>query len=257
MGEPVKISAVIITYNEEKNIERCLRSVEGIADEIVVVDSFSDDGTRALCSQFGAIFITHKFEGYGDQKKWAVLQARHDYILSLDADEALSEKLRNSISSVKNNWDSDGYTFNRLTNYIGKWIRHCGWYPDCKLRLFDRKKGDWTGYNLHEKVMMVPGAKIAHLKGDLLHYSYYSIQQHVAQINRFTDFSSLEAFEKGQRATLPEAIVKSCWKFVRDYIFKLGFLDGYYGYVICRLSAIATFVKYIKIKHLEKIIKHD
>lgn len=252
MPNPVLISAVIITLNEEQNIERCLDSLAGIADEIVIVDSDSTDKTVELSEKYSAIVYQHAFEGYCRQKQWAAAQAKYDVILSLDADEALSATLRQSISEVKNNWQSDGYTFNRLTRYIDRWIRHCGWYPDQKLRLWDRRRGNWVGVNIHEKVEMNAGATISHLKGDLLHYSYNSIRQHVEQFNKFTDISAREMAERGEHPLLIEALVKSGWKFVRDYIFKLGFLDGHYGFVICRLGSYATFVKYIKTIELNR-----
>lgn len=248
----VNISAVIITFNEEQNIVRCLKSLDGIADEIVVVDSFSTDNTEKLCSYPGVRFIKHAFEGHIQQKSWAVKQAEFDYVLSLDADEALSDSLRKSIAAVKNSWNSDGYTFNRLNNYLGKWIRHCGWYPDTKLRLWDRRTGDWGGINPHDKVILNPGSRISKLDGDLLHYSYFSTRQHLDQINKFTDIAAKEAESQGKKSSLFIATFKGIWKFKRDYIFKLGFLDGASGFVICVLSAYATFVKYIKIRELKK-----
>ncbi len=248
----VKISAVIITYNEERNIKRCLASLAGIADEIVVVDSFSTDRTEELCSPFGVRFIKHAFEGHIEQKTWAASQAVYDFVLSLDADEALSETLKKSIAEVKANWQSDGYSFSRLTNYLGKWIKHCGWYPDVKLRLWDRRKGNWGGNNPHDMVIMEEGSSEQRIKGDLLHYSYYSIRQHIDQFNKFTDISAVDAARNGKKANIFIAIVKGIWKFKRDYIFKLGFLDGYYGFVICSLGGFATFSKYLKIRELKK-----
>lgn len=248
----IKLSVVIITFNEERNIVRCLKSLEGIADEIVVVDSWSTDSTELLCKPFNVRFLQHAFEGYAQQKEWATAQASEDYILSLDADEELSSQLRTSIQEVKNNWSADGYSFNRLTNYLGKWIKHCGWYPDTKLRLYDRRKGGWDGKHIHESIEMQPDASQAVLKGDLLHYSYYSIQQHIAQFNKFTDISAIEAAREGKKANLFLAVVKGIWKFKRDYIFKLGFLDGYYGFVICAMGGFATFSKYLKIRELNK-----
>lgn len=249
----IKISAVIITFNEERNIVRCLSSLKNIADEIVVIDSYSTDRTEELCRDFGVKFIKHPFEGHIQQKTWAVNQATYDIILSLDADEALSETLANSIVAVKNEWQFDGYSFNRLTNYLGKWIKHCGWYPDVKLRLWDRRKGEWGGDNPHDKVIMNDGTKTLKIKGDLFHYSYYSVSQHIQQFNKFTDISAIEAVAKGKKANLFMAIYKGIWKFKRDYFFKLGFLDGYYGFVICAFSAYATFIKYIKIIELRKL----
>jgi len=133
----IQLSVVIITFNEEKNIARCLDSVATIADDIVVVDSFSTDNTKHICEEKNIHFIEHKFDGHIEQKNWAITQAKHQYVLSLDADEALTKELQVEIIKAKNNWQYDGYSFNRLTNYCGVWIKHCGWYPDKKLRLWD------------------------------------------------------------------------------------------------------------------------
>ena len=140
-----QLSVVIITFNEERNISRCLDSVKDIADDVVVVDSFSVDKTEQICKEKGARFISHTFDGHIQQKNWAITQAKFPHILSLDADEALSDELKKSILEVKKNWKHDGYSMNRLTNYCGQWIYHCGWYPDRKLRLFNSKKGNWGG----------------------------------------------------------------------------------------------------------------
>lgn len=249
----VKISAVIITYNEARNIVRCLKSLEGIADEIVVVDSFSTDETELLCKPFNVRFLQHSFEGYMQQKSWACEQAGFDHILSLDADEQLSDELRSSIFKVKEDWKSDAYSFSRLTNYLGKWIRHCGWYPDIKLRLWDRRKGAWSGINLHESVKMNANTSETKLKGDLLHFSYYSIRQHLNQINSFTEIAAKEGIIKGKNTSFVVIVFRSIWKFKRDYFFKLGFLDGYYGFVVCSMSAYTVFVRYLKIRELKKI----
>lgn len=248
----VKISAVIITFNEERNIERCLLSLQGVADEIVVVDSFSTDETEKRCQPFGIRFIKHPFEGHIQQKSWAAAQATFDYVLSLDADEALSDQLKNSIAKVKTNWQADGYAFNRLNNYLGQWIRHSGWYPDRKLRLWNRRKGDWGGINPHDKVIMQEGSKIQRIEGDLLHYSYYSLKQHLDQINKFTEIAAKEGVALGKNSSILVAVIKGIWKFKRDYFFKLGFLDGYYGFEICALAGFTTFIKYIKMRELKK-----
>ncbi|MEI7596345.1 MAG: glycosyltransferase family 2 protein [Bacteroidota bacterium] len=244
----VPISAVIITFNEEKNIERCLNSLVGIADDIVVVDSFSKDRTKEICLEKGARFIEHAFEGHIEQKNWAITQAKYPHVLSLDADEELSEELKKSILEAKNNWLFDAYSMNRLTNYCGNWIKHCGWYPDTKLRLWDSRKGSWGGTNPHDKYIMNENCSEDHLKGDLFHYSFYTIDQHLQQINKFSDISSKALFNKGVKSSFLKSIYKPMAKFIRNYIIKMGFLDGYYGYVICRLSAYSTFLKYVKLK---------
>ncbi len=247
-----EISVIIITLNEEKNIERCIQSVVEIADEIVVVDSFSTDKTEEICDRFDVRFIKHAFEGYIEQKNWALDQAACQYILSLDADEALSDKLRDSILQIKDNMDHDGYQFNRMTNYCGRWIKHSGWYPDKKLRLVDKRLARWTGINPHDKLEMKPGSHIQHLKGDLLHYSYYSISQHAAQANHFSDITARMLKTKGKKSTIFNILCNPFLKFVRDYFINLGFLDGYYGYVICRISAHATFLKYAKLRQIRR-----
>jgi glycosyltransferase involved in cell wall biosynthesis len=248
-----KLSVVIITLNEEKDIARCLNSVKDVADEIVVLDSFSTDNTKNICKNFNVNFHQHEFDGHIQQKNRAVELAKYELVFALDADEVPDSTLINEIISIKNKTDFDAYYFNRLTNYCGKWIRHSGWYPDKKLRIWNKTKGKWGGMNPHDKVIMEEGSKTKFLKGDLLHYSYYSIQQHINQINSFTNIGAKEAFKTGRKSNLFIAITKSFWKFFRDYFIKLGMLDGYYGFVICSLSAQATFIKYLKIRELIKI----
>lgn len=248
-----KLSAVIITKDEEWNIGRCIDSLKGVADDIVVVDSGSTDNTEAICKEKGARFVYNKWEGYIEQKNFANNLAKHPYILSIDADEALSEQLRNSILEAKDSLEADGYEMNRLTNYCGKWIRHGGWYPDRKLRLFHRDKFEWGGEKIHEAmVMKESNARIERFSGDMLHYSYYNISQHIAQANHFTNMTAELAVEKGKRSCMFKIIFSPAVKFIRDYILKLGFLDGYYGYIVCRISAQATFMKYSKIRQIRK-----
>ena len=246
----LKLSVVIITLNEEKNIARCLESVKDIADEIVIVDSFSSDRTEEICKSFNVRFISHEFNGHIEQKNWAIQQATYQHVLSLDADEELSERLKKSILEVKGNWQHDGYYFNRLTNYCGKWIRHTSWYPARKLRLWDRSKGKWGGLNPHDKFKLDKGSKKKFLKGDLLHYSYYSINEHVAQINNFSTIVANAYFKENKKASYLNIIVNPFWRVLRDYIIKLGFLDGFYGLVVSVNSAHETFLKYIKLRNL-------
>jgi glycosyltransferase involved in cell wall biosynthesis len=251
-----KLSAVIITKNEERNIGRCIDSMDGVADEIIVVDSGSTDNTERICKEKGASFLYNEWKGYIEQKNYANSLAKHKHILSLDADEALSDRLRESILKEKENFQSDAYEMNRLTNYCGKWIRHCGWYPDRKLRLFDKDKFEWGGERIHENmVAKAENVSIERLEGDILHYSYYDIAQHVAQANLFTTMTAELAIEKGKNACLCKIIISPMVKFIRDYFIKLGFLDGYYGYLVCRISAQATFMKYAKMRQLKKARK--
>lgn len=250
----IKISVTIITYNEERNIARCLNSVKEIADEILVVDSFSTDKTKEISLSKGARFLEHKFEGHIQQKNWAITQAANSHILSLDADEALSDELKKSILHVKRNWNKNGYYMNRLTNYCGQWIYHCGWYPDKKLRLVDSRKGKWGGLNPHDKFEMAnENEQTGFLKGDILHYSYYSLEEHYKQVEYFTEISSREYFKNGEKSGWIKIFLSPVVKFIRDYFIKLGFLDGKAGFTISCISAYATFLKYYKLRELQNV----
>lgn len=248
----VRLSAVIITFNEERNIGRCIDSLHGIADEIVVVDSGSTDATKSICLEKGVRFITHAFEGYIEQKNFALEQANFDHLLSLDADEALSNELSQSILRVKNDWSADVYSMNRLTNYCGKWVRHGGWYPDRKVRLFRKDSGRWGGINPHDEFRINKGGKLEHLSGDLLHYSYYTLSDHERQIDRFSQIGAKALFEKGIRSSLLKIVYKPLARFIRNYLLKLGFLDGQTGWTIARKSAKAVYWKYVRLYRLQK-----
>lgn len=247
----IQLSVVIITKNEEQNIGRCLDSVKEVADEIIVVDSFSTDKTEQICREKGAVFMQNPFIGHIEQKKFATKQARSQYVLSLDADEALDETLKKEVLAIKKNWQYDGYTCNRMTNYCGTWIKHGDWYPDVQLRLWDKTKGEWGGTNPHDSFIMHPNTKVKHLKGNILHYSYYTIEGHIQQMNFFTSILSKEYVKKGKRASWVKILISPLFTFLRGYLFRLGFLDGYHGLVINLISAHATFIKYIKVKELE------
>lgn len=246
------LSAVIITYNEERNIARCLDSLVAIADEIIVVDSFSTDQTEDICKERGVTFLQHAFGGHIEQKNYAMAQASHDHILSLDADEALTPTLRKSILAIKEGLGDEAYSFNRLTSYCGHWVRHCGWYPDKKLRIWNRKHGRWGGANPHDKLIVDEGISVIHLSGDLEHWSFYTIDQHMDQIHYFTDISSKAAFDIGRRSSILKMLYKPGFKFFQSYFLKLGFLDGYYGLVICVNSTYAKYLKYKKLYRLGK-----
>ena len=243
-----KLSVVIITYNEEKNIERCLQSVLNVADEIIILDSFSTDQTVSIAEKHNAKVFNHEFLGYANQKNYANNLATYDLILSLDADEALSEELRESILSVKKNIPFDAYKVNRLTNYAGTWIHHCGWYPDQKIRLFNKKNASWGGPRLHELLILPKESKIGHLQGDLLHYSFHTEMDHLIQIDKFTSISSKELFDNGKKATFYHLYIKPSIRFFTDYIIKLGILDGRAGFIVCKNAYKASYMKYSKLK---------
>jgi glycosyltransferase involved in cell wall biosynthesis len=246
----MKLSAVIITFNEERNIRRCIESLQGVADEIVVVDSYSTDGTRTIAESLGARFLEHPFEGHIQQKNYALTCAQHEWILSLDADEALDEALRASILEVKKSGSAAGYSMNRLTNYCGHWVRYCGWYPDTKVRLIRSGKGKWCGTNPHDRLDLNEEQKAVHLKGDILHYSYYTPEDHYKQIEYFGDIAARELFRQQKQVGMPVIFLKVVVQFIKSYFLKLGFLDGATGLTISRLSAYATWRKYTKLKAL-------
>ena len=247
----MELSVVIITFNEERNLARCLASVKELADDIVVVDSFSTDGTEKIAHENGVRFVQHAFEGHIEQKNWAITQAKYPWVLSLDADEALSGELLKAMQKVKRTQQpADGYTMARLTNYCGTWVKHGGWYPDIKLRLWDSRKGHWGGTNPHDRYELNAGTRTEKLDGDLLHYSYDSLADHLRQVNYFTDISSRALHAKDKRASWTKLLLSPVAKFMGDYIFRGGFLDGYHGFVIARISAHASFLKYAKLKQL-------
>lgn len=252
-----KLSAVIITYNEEQFIDKCLSSLEGIADEIVVVDSFSTDSTEDICRKHNVRFIKHAFEGYRDQKNYAMKLTSYKNIISLDADEALSDELRESILAIKDNWEYDGYLFNRRSNYCGRWINHSEWYPDRQLRMFYADHGKWGELNLHEKFIMSNGATIGKLQGDLLHWPFTSWEDHKNKMEKYSVIGAEEFHKAGRRATFFTPYIHYLWGFFRSYIIKGGFLDGKSGFVICSLYAKTSFEKYRRLRLLNKSLENQ
>ncbi|MDR1368646.1 MAG: glycosyltransferase family 2 protein [Dysgonamonadaceae bacterium] len=237
-----KLSVTIITFNEEARIGKCLKSIQSIADEIIVVDSFSTDNTVVICKQYGARVIQREWTNFGDSKRFAVASASFDRILSLDADEVLSPELHQSILKVKEHWNVDAYTFNRL-NFVGeKAIRHGVWYPDVKIRLFDRRKANWENKRVHESVAPeTHDCKVSHLSGDLLHYSYKDIDD-----LRKSSKAKLYTGMYVKKKTIPKLLLllKISFVFIQTYFLKLGFLDGKAGYEIAKFR-----VRYIQLKY--------
>lgn len=243
----ISLSVVIITFNEEKKIGRCIDSVSHLSDEIIVVDSHSTDNTRAICLSKGVRFIEHKFEGFTAQKNFAVGQASHDYILALDADEYLSPALAKAIAAVKVDWKADGCSMNRLNSYRGKWIKSCGWYPDTKIRLWDRRKGSWKGGLVHELVVMQHATKVLHLDGDLLHNAYENASQLISKMQQqYADLFAREYVHK-KKVTSFKIFYKTVAAFFKSYILKGGIWDGYEGLIISVSNANGVFYKYAKL----------
>ncbi len=246
------LSVVIITLNEEKNIGRCLDSVKAVADEMVVVDSFSSDRTEEICKEKGVVFHQNKWPGYGAQKNLGHSLARHDFIFSIDADETLSEELTSSLLHWKEYPGHDAYAMNRMTNYCGHWIRHCGWYPDTKVRLFDKRKVRWDLELVHEELIMEPGSTTGFLRGDLLHYSFHTVEDHLRQVEKYSSLVAKQFFERGKKAGWMKMMLSGVVRFLRDYFFRLGILDGRAGFTVCRYSAKAAYLKYKKLRDLNR-----
>lgn len=251
----IKLSVVIITFNEERNIERCLNSVKNIADEILVVDSFSTDNTKEICLKYRVKFIENAFEGHIEQKNFAMRYAENEWVLSLDADEALTPELEQIILKMKENPTCKGYSMNRRTYYCGHWVKYCGWYPDKKTRLINKKFGAWAGVNPHDRLELSNNEQVKHLKGDLLHYSYYTKEDHYKQIEYFGNIAAKELFKKGKNTGWLIIYSKTIFQFIKSFILKRGVLDGITGFNISRRSAFATYTKYTKLIELHKNAK--
>lgn len=243
----MKISACIIGLNEEHNIGDCLTSLEGIADEIIYVDSHSTDKTVAIVKKFTKKIFYRKFDNYVAQKNFAAAKAKHDWILNLDCDERLSDQLRQSILALKQTGaEKAGYKFNRLTWYIYRFIRHSGWYPDDKVRLYDRRQCAWQGDKVHE-IINTPAEKTGKLKGDLLHYSFRSIDDHLKTIRGYSEMAAQAMHARGRKVSLAGVFARAFWVIIRKFFFELAFLDGAAGIIITYYSAVATFTKYVKL----------
>jgi len=241
----MKISVVIITYNEEDRLADALASCRDVAEEILVCDSYSTDRTVAVAESGGARVIQHRFSDYGSQKNFAMEKAAHEWVLNLDADERLSRELKASILRVKREGESaaSGFMISRRAFYLGRWIRHSGWYPDRKLRLFRRSQAHWEG-RIHERLALEGTTNV--LAGDILHFTYRDLADHVARINRYTDFQAVELIRKSERGLLAKALLLPPLTFLRHYVWRGGFRDGFAGLVIALLSAQGTALKYLK-----------
>ena len=246
------LSVVIITFNEEHNIGRCLESIKSIADEIIVVDSFSTDSTRKIACNYNTNFITNVFSGHVQQKNIALSYAKSDLILSLDADEELDLTLLNQIEKIKHNGEElIAYKVNRKTYYCGRWIKHSGWYPDWKTRLVPNGRAIWVGNNPHD-VLQARGLPEKRLEGHVNHYSYASVADHLSRNIKYACIQAEDLYRKGKKATWIKRYASPVFRFMKSYFFQLGFLDGYYGWVICWSKSYGAFHKYALLYELQK-----
>jgi glycosyltransferase involved in cell wall biosynthesis len=244
----MKISAAIIAYNEERNIARAIESLR-CCDEIVVVDSGSNDRTVELATKLGARVLDMAWRGYAGQKNYASSCCEHDWILSLDADEALSEALEGEIWQIKKNGpEFDAYTMPRMAQYLGRWILHSGWYPDRKTRLFDRRRAKWVGGYVHES-LLVEGS-LGHLESNLLHFTCSSLSEHLKTMDRYTTLAAEQLVSQNTRIGWRQLALDPAWTFFRTYILDRGFLDGTEGLTIAHMAALYNFLKYAKAKNM-------
>src|SRR5437763_11571889 len=243
----LKVSATIITFNEADNIRAACESVAW-ADEILTVDSESTDNTRAIAAECGARVISHPWPGFAEQKQFAAVAANHDWIFSLDADERVSDELRNSIEQLRAADESqlaDGYSIARRAFYMGRWIRGGGWYPDRQLRLYRKSRGRWLGPHIHESVKMDQGARVEILKGDLLHYTTDNPAEHKRMIEeRYAPLGARKMFEQGKRVSSLKVATIGPATFIRSYFLKAGFRDGRAGFTIAGMAAYHARLKY-------------
>ena len=247
----IKISVAIITFNEELNIKRCINSVD-FADEIIVVDSLSSDKTCDISRELGATVIEQKFLGHIAQKQLAVDNCTNEWVLSLDADEELSEELKAEIIQlISSSLKYDAYIMPRVSFHLGRWIRHGGWYPDAKIRLFNKNKAHWGGYNPHDKVIV--NGSVGKLKGDLQHYVFDDLRHNIDTNNSYSSIMASDLDKDGKQFSYMKLFLKPLGKFLEVYIYKRGFLDGMAGFIIAVGASYSMFLKFAKLWEIQKV----
>jgi glycosyltransferase involved in cell wall biosynthesis len=251
-----KISATIITFNEERKIAACLASLQGVADEIVVLDSFSTDKTADICKQFGAKVYQQAWRGYGQQKNDAASKAANNYILNVDADECLSQALQASVLQAKNAGLNGVYKMNRLNIFFGYTLKHGLTYPDNILRLYNKSEVKWAAREVHETLDVPKNIPVSKLAGDLVHKSKDSLEEFISTINKYAELSALSYFAAGKKASLFKIVFSPPVTFINGFFFKLGFLDGVPGFIMAVTLSIETFLKYSKLYLLQQNKKH-
>lgn len=250
--EREKVSVTIITYNEEDNIRACLESISW-ADEIVVVDSGSHDKTVEICKEYTERVFFNTWEGMKEQKAYAVKKASHSWVFSLDADERVTEALKNFVLKELQNPAADGYRFPRKNYFLGKWLKHGGWYPDHVLRLFRKDKGHFGGINPHDRVIIETGS-VANIESPIIHITYKSLSQYIHKQNLYSSISAQEKVTTGKPGKVSSfmIVMKTAEKFFEVYIIKRGFLDGFHGLIAAIGATCAAFFKHAKIWELTR-----
>jgi glycosyltransferase involved in cell wall biosynthesis len=246
----MKISATIVALNEERNIARAVESLTAVADEIVVVDSGSSDRTREIAAAHGARVIEEPWRGYAAQKNFAASVATYPYILSIDADEELTPALAEEIAALKTSTlQFDAWTMPRMARYLGRWIRHSGWYPDRKVRLYRRDRAAWQGDYVHESVQV--SGTTGQLNSDLLHFTCDSLTRHLESLDRYTSLAAQQLAAEG-RPSFHRLVIDPPWAFLRTYFLQRGFLDGPHGFLIAAMASFYTFTKYSKAREIAR-----
>ena len=249
--EIMEISVVIITRNEEKRLETALKSVVDIAAEIIIVDSFSTDDTLKIARKYSKQVYRREWTDYADQKNYANSKASLPWILSLDADERLSADLRSEILELMGKEpQADAFSMPRQVFYLGRWIRHSGWYPDRKTRLFRKEKCRWEGEYVHERLLV--DGKTIKLHGPIHHFTYQDVRDHLDRINSFSGLGAQKLYARKKKCRCYHLVFLPIFRFLKSFLWKAGFLDGYAGFVIAVLHGYAVFVRYVKLREIWK-----
>jgi glycosyltransferase involved in cell wall biosynthesis len=247
-----RLSVTIITLNEEKNIRDCLESIKW-ADEIIVVDSGSTDRTVDICKEYTDYVFFNPWPGMNEQKALAMQKATNQWVLNIDADERVTPELRKDILKVLEKPEFDGYRFPRKNFFLGRWMRHGGWYPDHVLRLFRKDSAYYGGINPHDRVIIKTG-KVGDIDAPLLHFTYNSFAQYISRQNSYSSSAALELFKRGKRVHPVMIPLRTLWKFIETFIVKRGFLDGSHGLIAAMGASYSTFQKYVKLWELNRIV---
>ena len=241
-----------MTYNEEENIGRCLGSVKGLGNEILLLDSYSTDKTVEIARALGARIEQCPFDSYVNQKARLIQMAKYDWILAIDADEYLSPELKSSIQIARTIYRYDGYTSNRRNKIGNTWINHGNWYPDRKIRFFDRRKVIITGKDPHDVMQPIVNAKIGRLKGDLMHLADENISSRNQTNERHSTRAAEALYTAGKKSNLLRMLIKPIARFFAGYVLRLGFLDGYYGWIISKSEMHYVWLREVKLWELWK-----
>lgn len=246
------LSATIISFNEADRIVACLKSLQGVADEVIVIDNGSTDGTQQIAQSLGATVFQQAWLGYGPQKNFGISKTSHNWVLQIDCDERLDETLRQCIIALKQKGMNGVYEIPYLHNYYGKFVRHGLQSNDKKMRLWNKQDFIWDDKHVHESLQVPDGFTITRLKGFMLHYSYTSLDHHIAKSNRYSTEGAAQLYRKGKKNYWWKIWISPAFTFINAYFFRLGLLDGWHGFVIAKMEATTTFMKYAKLWELWK-----